>query len=311
MTGKRRVRDWQATDPHLRSHPYFLEFAHRLGAPVIVAHGLLSGLWAFAFCHAQDGDLSKFTPAQLALAVGWDGDPDAMMSALTESGFVEDEILHHWNDWGGRLFADRRSDSARHWDSRNRDKQEKVSTDETGMTRNKPQRERERERDKDQDTLSDCGTSDGAKTRLVNTTADFEHWWAAYGRIGSKAEARDLYRWWRNRGKASRDDLLTAAVAYRRHCELDGSKMQHGRTFLAKPTKDKSARWPEWAKGEDHGTMDVGGNGNGKQRSDAVTADRAVCCYVCAAEIVPAELMDAPFTAGRGYCHRKCAKVKV
>ena len=303
MTGARRYRDWQKTDPHLRRHPMFVRFRAELGVSTTEAHGILSGLWAFAFDFAHDGDLSRFTPADIALAIDWDGDPDVLWSALS-LGFVTDGEIHHWHEWGGALFFVRKTDAERKWDERNADKQEKVSTDKTGQCVTMPQRRREKRRgvEQDQEPLSDSGESNGAR----NVFSDFEEWWSAYGRVGSKAEAMDLYRWWRTTGKAPRDALLAAAVGYRLHCELDGSKMQHGRTFLAKATKDKSARWPEWAHGEDHGTMDVGGNGKG----DAVSSDRSVSCFVCSTPIDPDELLVAPFSAGHGYCHKKCAKVK-
>lgn len=85
---------------------------------------------------------------------------------------------------------------------------------------------------------------------------DFEEWWSAYGRVGDKAPARDLYGFWRAKG-AGRSDLLSAAIAYRNHCERTDCKMKHARTFLAKPGKDKSPVWPEWADGESHGSMDA------------------------------------------------------
>lgn len=94
----------------------------------------------------------------------------------------------------------------------------------------------------------------------TNTTPlddDFSEWWAAYGRIGSKADAERLYRFWRDKG-AERADLLRAATVYRDHCRRDRSRMQHARTFLAKPPKGGRARWYEWAAGEDHGPMDPG-----------------------------------------------------
>ena len=88
---------------------------------------------------------------------------------------------------------------------------------------------------------------------------DFEEWWAEYGRIGSKADAERLYRFWRDKG-AERADLLTAARIYRDHCTATDCKMQHARTFLAKPPKGARARWYEWAEGEQHGSMDARGD---------------------------------------------------
>ncbi len=87
---------------------------------------------------------------------------------------------------------------------------------------------------------------------------EFENWWGEYGRIGDKARAFDCYRWWRTKGRAPADDLLTAAVRYREHCAATACLMKHGATFLAKPAKGRSPVWPEWATGEGHGAMDVG-----------------------------------------------------
>jgi DNA-binding Lrp family transcriptional regulator len=89
--------------------------------------------------------------------------------------------------------------------------------------------------------------------------SDFEEWWEASGRVGSKADAWGLYRWWRTQGGAGRDELLAAVVNYRAHCTATNCFMQHGRTFLVKPTKTQAARWPEWASGEAHGSSDVAG----------------------------------------------------
>jgi len=89
--------------------------------------------------------------------------------------------------------------------------------------------------------------------------SDFEEWWEASGRAGSKADAWGLYRWWRTQGGAGRAELLAAVVNYRIHCTATNCFMQHGRTFLVKPTKTQAARWPEWASGEAHGSSDVAG----------------------------------------------------
>jgi len=86
---------------------------------------------------------------------------------------------------------------------------------------------------------------------------DFQQWWTVYGRIGSKADAERLYRFWRGKG-AEHADLLAAAQHYRDHCTRTDCRMQHARTFLAKPQKGARARWYEWAEGEEHGSMDVG-----------------------------------------------------
>ena len=87
---------------------------------------------------------------------------------------------------------------------------------------------------------------------------DFEEWWSAFAhgitrKLGSKADARDLYRWWREQG-ADADELLRAAKAYRSHREATDCPMEYGKNFLAKHTN----RWREWADGEEHGAMTEG-----------------------------------------------------
>jgi chemotaxis protein histidine kinase CheA len=170
MSGKARSRDWQATDPHLRQNPIFLDFVERLGEPVIVCDGLMSGLWRFAFCFAQDGDVGKFTPSQLARAVGWEGDPDLMWDALTGSQFIEHGThLHDWGEWGGRLFAKRTTDAQQRWDRRNAAEQAKMSADKTGQRRTMGrERGREREREKETEDQEPSVANKSATTTKVS-----------------------------------------------------------------------------------------------------------------------------------------------
>ena len=114
------------------------------------------------------------------------------------------------------------------------------------------------ERDNDECRQEHAAIAESAKQPDV-TDDDFTEWWAEYGRIGSKADAERLYRFWRDKG-AERADLLTAARIYRDHCTATDCKMQHARTFLAKPPKGARARWYEWAEGEQHGSMDARGD---------------------------------------------------
>lgn len=109
---------------------------------------------------------------------------------------------------------------------------------------------------------------DNSRSVADSYADDFIEWWTAYGKVGSKADAERLYRFWRSKG-AERADLLAAAQVYRVHCERTDCKMQHARTFLAKPQKGSRARWYEWADGEEHGGMDVGASRN---LSDVLTA---------------------------------------
>lgn len=107
--------------------------------------------------------------------------------------------------------------------------------------------------DRIEEPLSDSKQSD------ASLKDEFALLWEKGGKIGSRARAWDSYRWWRGAGKASADELLSAVVRYQLHCAETGSYAMHVSTFLCKPTKTKSALWPEWANGEQHGQTDVSG----------------------------------------------------
>jgi len=118
-------------------------------------------------------------------------------------------------------------------------------------------REEKRREEREEKGLNPLATADAladADDDVIDV--DFEEWWGTYGRVGSKADAARLYGFWRAKG-AEAADLLAAARVYRAHCECTDCKMQHARTFLAKPPKGGRARWYEWAEGEEHGAMDV------------------------------------------------------
>jgi hypothetical protein len=182
----RRVRDFQKVDPHLRSHPAFLDLCCHLGSEPIVAHGLLSGLWAFAFKFCQNGDVGRFTGRQIAAAVGWAGEPDVMMTALRDSGFLTGDVIHDWAEWGGALFTEREYESRMRWDrrhrekERNRDEQEDVSGDVRGQKRTVRPEESRVEETREEQTLTLLSES---TTVVVVDPPDlypFECFWTPY-----------------------------------------------------------------------------------------------------------------------------------
>lgn len=62
--------------------------------------GLLETLWLFAQHHAYDGELSKYSPKMIAAWFGWDDEPELLIEAFVEAGWidrVEDRLLVH--DW--------------------------------------------------------------------------------------------------------------------------------------------------------------------------------------------------------------------
>ena len=219
------------------------------------ALGLLHALWWWTLEYAPDGDLSHFSDRQIARGCGWLGDPTALMQSLTAAGFVDqDRSIHDWDEYGG-LLIERRSRNAEYMR-----KARGHHVDTTLETRGGLEKRREEKRKiKVKSVLSDSDEPDDAINNVVsvdNSTLqrDFEHWWTTFGKVGSKADARELYVWWCAHGADPRE-LLAAATAYRDHCAATDCKMQHARTFLAK----KPNRWSEWSTGEEHGGMDAAG----------------------------------------------------
>ncbi len=87
----------------------------RLGSDGLMA---LLQLWAYAAKLRADGDLSGMSVEDIELASGWDGTDGALVSALVEVGFLDQNgeayALHDWlenNSWAAG--ADARSDASR------------------------------------------------------------------------------------------------------------------------------------------------------------------------------------------------------
>jgi hypothetical protein len=81
----------------------FKALARRLGLPMYRVVGVLESLWLFAQVQARDGDLSRFTPLELAGWIEWDGGDDAeLIDALVETRWLDrDEgwlAIHDWDD---------------------------------------------------------------------------------------------------------------------------------------------------------------------------------------------------------------------
>jgi len=114
----------------LPDHPKTELAAELLGVPPAAVVGHLVCLWLWALQHAKDGDLSAFTPAWIAKAARWKGDPETFVNALTQCahkrnghGFLEDDgdgglIIHDWSDYGGKLHMAKAKEAKRKADER-------------------------------------------------------------------------------------------------------------------------------------------------------------------------------------------------
>lgn len=111
---------WIESHQELGAHPKTRKLATMLGIHRMQVVGHLHALWWWALDYAEDGDLSQYDAADVALGAEWDGDPDEFVGALIDcgpgdkSGFLEaDMLLHDWHDYAGKLVERRRKDRER------------------------------------------------------------------------------------------------------------------------------------------------------------------------------------------------------
>lgn len=110
---------WIESHQELGAHPKTRKLAQLLGVHRMQVVGHLHALWWWALDYAEDGDLSRFDVADIALGAEWDGDPDKFVQALVEcgtrggAGFLDavDEgwFIHDWNQHTAPLRAVRNS----------------------------------------------------------------------------------------------------------------------------------------------------------------------------------------------------------
>lgn len=85
-------------------HPKLFRLKRRLSLQTWGAVGILESLWHLTATHAKDGGIGRaFTDEDIANAIGWEGDPEQLVSALVSSGWldvcdVNRLIVHDWDD---------------------------------------------------------------------------------------------------------------------------------------------------------------------------------------------------------------------
>ena len=105
---------WIESHQELGRHPKLLRLAKQLDISCPTAVGHLHYLWWWALDYAQNGRLDRLGSAEVASAAEWEGDPGAFMEALIKSGFLdEDQSIHDWHDYAGRLIIRREANKQR------------------------------------------------------------------------------------------------------------------------------------------------------------------------------------------------------
>lgn len=84
-------------------HPKMLMLQARLGLPKYAAVGLLESLWQFTARYAPAGDIGKYPSLVIAQSIGWDRDPDQLIAALVETGWIDRDgegqlVVHDWSE---------------------------------------------------------------------------------------------------------------------------------------------------------------------------------------------------------------------
>lgn len=114
---------WIEAHQSLENHPKTKKAAKLLGVSKFEMIGRLFTLWWWAADYAQDGDLTKFSPDDIELAVEWEGERGAFVQSLLDcgfgggAGFLERDgdrlSIHDWWVYAGKLIEKRQEDAER------------------------------------------------------------------------------------------------------------------------------------------------------------------------------------------------------
>ena len=108
---------WIESHQEVGRHPKTKKLARLLGVSLPAAVGHLHYFWWWALDFAQDGTLEKYDGYDLADAMQWDGDPDQLLEAMIEAGYIDDTedglMIHDWGEYAGKLLERRAKDRAR------------------------------------------------------------------------------------------------------------------------------------------------------------------------------------------------------
>jgi hypothetical protein len=86
------------------THPKMGTLAKRLARVNgrAIARGVLEGLWHLAGQHAPDGNLTRFSSAEIAEFIGWDENPEELVNVLVETRWLDRVadrlVVHDWSD---------------------------------------------------------------------------------------------------------------------------------------------------------------------------------------------------------------------
>lgn len=191
---------WIESHQELGSHPKTQKLARILGLskPTVVGH--LQYLWWWATDYAQEGDLSRFDPLDIAIGAEWEGNPDLFLDALIRSGFVDrDEdggglSIHDWHDYAGKLI-ERRAKNAERMRAARAGTKPKRATHVQGTQRARatlPNTTKQNTTEPNQ-TLGEESPKPSLRAR-AKTADGFERFYGEYPRKTGRADAERAWR---------------------------------------------------------------------------------------------------------------------
>ena len=79
----------------------FKRLQRRLGVPRVAVVGTLELLWIATQKNAPQGDIGRHTNEEIAIECDWEGDPDHLVAALIETGWLDEcdnhrLVVHNW-----------------------------------------------------------------------------------------------------------------------------------------------------------------------------------------------------------------------
>ncbi|WP_238649735.1 hypothetical protein [Paenibacillus piscarius] len=112
------IKSYQATD----RDPITRRFCRSTGLSTPAAVGTLHMLWWWVLDWAQDGDISKYQDIDIADAVSFDGEPQVLMRALVDAGYVIEtqagREIANWFKIGGQIIESKKQDAERKREAR-------------------------------------------------------------------------------------------------------------------------------------------------------------------------------------------------
>lgn len=84
-------------------HPKTAMLAAELSLPLYAAVGILESLWHWTALYAKRGDVGRYPNVVIAQAIGWDMEPDKLVTALVTCRWLDEHtehrlVIHDWHE---------------------------------------------------------------------------------------------------------------------------------------------------------------------------------------------------------------------